>query len=55
MGAEWVDVATRFIQQVGFPIFVAVFLLWDRHNMLVELKDELGQLRAVLEKVGERQ
>lgn len=43
-----------FISQVGFPIFIAVFVLTKVTNTLEGVKDALVDLKVVIEKnIGE--
>jgi len=43
-----VETIQQVISNVGFPIFVAVFMLWERHQLFRELKEELARIRQIM-------
>ena len=47
MTGEWQEIA-EFINRVGFPIGVVVWMLWERHVMFKELKEEFFKLRQAI-------
>ena len=49
MEPDTLELFADFIRETGFPIFVAGFLLWDRHKLISELKEEMAQFRQLLQ------
>ena len=47
-----VDTVTRLIGNVGFPIVVALYLLWERRTLIKELTDAINALREAIEHMG---
>lgn len=45
---EWVDLITRFISNLGFPIFVAVYLLVYHKRALEDLTEAIDKLNDTL-------
>lgn len=49
---RWVDI----IKQVGFPIAVCGYLLWERHTYLLEvtatMKDLVTKIEVLIQTVG---
>lgn len=51
-----VEVVTQVIQNLGFPIFVAIWLLLKTSKENREMKEVLTQLKNVIEiKIGEKE
>ena len=56
MEPDTIELFAGFIRETGFPIFVAGFLLWDRHKLISELKEEIARFRQLLqEAVGDNE
>lgn len=47
---QWDEIA-RLIAQLGFPIFVAVFLLVERYKFMHVLIENLGEIRECLKEL----
>ncbi len=43
-----------FIRDLGFPIFVAVFMLWDRTSVTQKLISVIERNTVVLESIGKK-
>jgi hypothetical protein len=41
----------RVIQQVGFPIVVSAFLLWEWHSVVQNLQGTLTEVKLLLQEV----
>jgi hypothetical protein len=46
-----INVIAQFISQVGFPIFVAVYVMVRMEKVLSEIKESLDRNTVILEKV----
>lgn len=52
LGAEWLTVAIDVISNVGFPIFVALFLLHRMEAKLDNVVKALQELSQVIKSTG---
>ena len=46
-----INLIAQFISQVGFPIFVAVYVMVRMEKVLSEIKESLDRNTVILEKV----
>lgn len=47
------DTIVRIISQLGFPIFVAIYVLVRMETVLAQLKDAVDRNTVILEKIFE--
>lgn len=50
MDSQWVDIIVRVISQLGFPIFVAVWMILKTDRLLMEVRDVLTRLLEAIER-----
>lgn len=48
---DTLDRFIRVVQQVGFPIVVAAFLLWEWHSVVRTLQDTMVEVKVLLVEV----
>jgi len=53
--SNWVDIVIKVISNLGFPIFVAVYLMVRTDKILQEVRDVLISIRDMIDKTGVRQ
>lgn len=45
------DRAAKFIKDVGFPVAVAIFLLWDRMTVMQKFQETMAEVKLLLQDV----
>ena len=45
---ENIEQITQIISNVGFPVAVVIWMMYERHIIFKELKEELAKVRQVL-------
>lgn len=48
---ELLDAIVRIIQTVGFPIAMAIYLLWENHNTIEPIASQMAVTANILEQV----
>ena len=49
-----IDLLKDLISSFGFPVFVTVWLLWERKTAMAEMSRVIEKLTAMCEKIYER-